>query len=91
MELAEQGSLGFGELPETFKIGFIERSLEYGHLSQDFPCPITLEKQEAYDWTGKREAEQRVTETGSVSGEREGRPRRRWTSISVALTSHRYL
>ena len=38
-------------------------------MSQDFPYPIRLVQQEACDWTGKREVEQRVAETGSVSGE----------------------
>ena len=37
---------------------------------QDFPCPITLGQQEACDWTGKREAELRVAETESISGEK---------------------
>ena len=41
------------------------------YLSQDFPCPITLGQQEACDWTGKREAELRVAETESISGEEE--------------------
>ena len=38
-------------------------------MLQGFPCPSTLGK--ACDWTGKREAELRVAETGSVSRERE--------------------
>jgi hypothetical protein len=36
-------------------------------VSKDFPCPITLEQQEACDWTGKREAELRVGESESGS------------------------
>ena len=43
---------------------------------QDFPCPIiTLGQQEACDWTGKREAEQRAvgTENDSEEGSREGK------------------
>ena len=34
-------------------------------MSQDFACPITLGHWEAFDWTGKREAELRVAETES--------------------------
>jgi hypothetical protein len=37
-------------------------------LLQDFPCPVTLGQWEACDWTGKRDAELRVTKTESVSG-----------------------
>ena len=45
-------------------------------MLQGFPCPSTLGK--ACDWTGKREAELRVAETGSVWG-REEKGRWQWT------------
>ena len=32
-------------------------------MLQDFSSPITLEQQEATDWTKRREVEQRVAET----------------------------
>ena len=41
-------------------------------MLQDFPCPITLGQWEACDWTGKREAELRVPETGTVSEKEDG-------------------
>ena len=37
-------------------------------MLQDFPYPITLGQWEACDWTGKREAELRVAETGRETG-----------------------
>jgi hypothetical protein len=45
---------------------------------QDFPCPITLEKQEACDWTGKWEAELRVVETENKEREKE---KAKWTQM----------
>jgi hypothetical protein len=39
-------------------------------MLQDFPCPITIGHWEACDWTGKREVELRVAETGSFSERR---------------------
>ena len=59
-------------------------------MLQDFPCPITLGQQEACDWTGKREAELRVGETGSDREEEEKNGGGTWQFTSrMALNSHR--
>jgi hypothetical protein len=41
---------------------------QWKNVFEDFPCPITLEQWEACDWTGKKEVELRIAETGSISG-----------------------
>jgi hypothetical protein len=61
------------------------QTLWWGGLSQDFPCPITLSAGEACDWTGKREADQRVTETERSQEERGGGWRLTWCYQKVRI------
>ena len=40
------------------------------NIVERFFLSIYISTEEAFDWTGKREAEQRVAETGSISEEK---------------------